>query len=289
MHHNTSGLGRQSGGAEGSGLSANMAPSTQADVPREGDDVAASEGAEDPWMAWYRQNEDSSSNAGSQGWAWNHGNWHHGWHERRWERPETDSEDEEAAIEVLPDVRKGGLLLEKAGLDPLEKSIIQSDIKSRFSLQSVENALRAPWTDEQVRKRDGESRGQANFEDLDVDDDAPQEVDDSFFEQWDEADVALYQAAQQTEAEAWAQIQQGRRLWDPGSGATRTMGSITALEHARAASWAHNKRNNIAEIDPENRPTFGFADSESARCSSTVLMQLAVQEQKMRLKVHALQ
>ena len=40
MHHNTSGLGRQSGGAEGSG--------------REGDDVAASEGAEEPWMAWYR-------------------------------------------------------------------------------------------------------------------------------------------------------------------------------------------------------------------------------------------
>ena len=66
------------------------------------------------------------------------------------------------------------------------------------------------------------------------------------------------------------------------------MGSITALEHARAASWAHNKRDNIAEIDPDNRPTFGFADSESARCSSTVLMQLPVQEQKMRLKVHAL-
>ena len=112
-------------------------------------------------------------------------------------------------MEVLPDVIKGWLLLEKAGLDTLEKSVIQSDIKSQFTLLNVENSLRAHWTDDQVRKRDGEPRGQANFEDWDHD--GPEEVDDSFFEDWDCEDIALYQAAQDDEARAWAQIQQGRR------------------------------------------------------------------------------
>ena len=392
-------------------------------------DDAYDEEAEDPWMAWYRENEDTASNTGSRAGSWHRGYWYHGWHGRRWQAPETDSEDEETNIEVLPDVIKGWLLLEKAGLDTLERSIIQSDIKSQFSLQSVENALRAHWTDDQVRRRDGEGRAQANFEDYDDDDEPPEEVHDSFFEDWSEEEVALYQAARQSEAEAWAQVQQGRRtlrearerqkevrlgrkffpskgsgkgsgggarhqatsqgnqhpegpclrcggkhatrscpkraekddrgalqvdnasaefvyyqaeslfsehssnqvaeqaqnasaevgyyqaeslfgdhealssqsegqlttpeamragygILDPG--ATKTMGSITALEYARAASWAQNRQDNIAEIDPDNRPTFGFADSESAKCSSTVMMQLPVAEQKMRLRVHAL-
>ena len=85
----------------------------------------------------------------------------------------SDSEDEETNIEVLPDVIQGWLLLEKAGLGTLERSIIQSNVKSQFSLQSVENALRAHWTDDQVRRRDGEGRAQANFEDHDDDDEPP--------------------------------------------------------------------------------------------------------------------
>ena len=60
-------------------------------------------------------------------------------------------------VDILPDVVQGWLLLEKAGLD-LEKSIIQSDIKSHFSLEGVENSLRAHWTDGQVRRRDGAER-----------------------------------------------------------------------------------------------------------------------------------
>ena len=146
------------------------------------------------WMAWYRENEDTASNTGSRAGSWHHGYWYHGWHGRRWQAPETDSEDEETNIEVLPDVIKGWLLLEKAGLDTLE-----------------ENALRAHWTDDQVRRRDGEGRAQANFEDYDDDDEPPEEVADSFFEDWSEEEVALYQAARQSEAEAWAQVQQGRR------------------------------------------------------------------------------
>ena len=72
------------------------------------------------------------------------------------------------------------------------------------------------------------------------------------------------------------------------AGATKTMGSIVALEHARRASFEHSSRDNVASVSLEDRPTFGFADSESARCSSTILLQLPVQEQKMKLRVHAL-
>ena len=66
------------------------------------------------------------------------------------------------------------------------------------------------------------------------------------------------------------------------------MGSIIALEHARRASFEHSAQDNVASVSLEDRPTFGFADSESARCSSTVLLQLPVQEQRMKLRVHAL-
>ena len=61
-----------------------------------------------------------------------------GWQDRHWQASETDSEDEEQLVEVLPDI-KGWLLLEKAGMDTLEKRVIQSDIKSQFTLLNVEN------------------------------------------------------------------------------------------------------------------------------------------------------
>ena len=78
----------------------------------------------------------------------------------------------------------------------------------------------------------------------------------------------------------------GYGVLDPG--ATRTMGSITALEYARQASLVHQDADNIVEVDVEDQPRFNFADSESARCSSTCLTQLPVAECGMKLRVHAL-
>ena len=37
-----------------------------------------------------------------------------------------------------------------------------------------------------------------------------------------------------------------------------------ALEQAREASFEHQSQDNVAEVNLEDRPTFGFADSESA-------------------------
>ena len=360
----------------------------------------------DPWQTWYNDNGDGAwSQTGGSSWGqwWSQG-WDQHWHESQWRARDSESEDEEDLVEVLPDVIKGWLLLEKAGLDTLEKSIIQSDIKSQFTLLNVENSLRAHWTDEQIRRRDGDSKAQAHFEDYE-DEAAPEELPDSFFEEWDAEDIILFQNAQRAEADAWAQLQQarrtlkdarerqkevrlGRRFYPKGKGrghlsggsghargppqssssgpegpclrcgkahstrncpvkseqtdkralqvdaesefifhaeaesfygdhveealtmhdpdklttqqamragfgvldpgATRTMGSITALEHAREASWQSHHRDNIAEVNTEDRPTFGFANSETARCSSTVLLQVPIAEQDMKLRVHSL-
>ena len=71
-------------------------------------------------------------------------------------------------------------------------------------------------------------------------------------------------------------------------GATRTMGSMVALEQAREASFEHQSQDNVAEVNLEDRPTFGFADSESATCQSTVLLQLPIADRNLKLRVHAL-
>ncbi|CAK9089508.1 Copia protein [Durusdinium trenchii] len=76
---------------------------------------------------------------------------------------EEDEDDEEDFVEILPDVIKGWLLLEKANLDGMERSLIQSEVKNNFSLANVEVALRSHFTDETIKKRDGEAK-QALYE-----------------------------------------------------------------------------------------------------------------------------
>ena len=348
---------------------------------------------EDPWTTWYRDEERRAWAA--RGWveygATSGGN--------AASNGDEDSDHEEQLVEILPDVVKGWLLLDKAGLDSLERGIIQSDIKSQFSLAAVESSLRAHWTDDQVRARDGQGKQQANFEDWDEseEEDMILEAEESF-EGWSQDDVALFQAAQDDERASWMQIQEGRRTLkdararqkevrlgrrffaskgkgrggkdgrkpasdvqgpclrcgrahatrncphvgekdskpammteessefvyqaneeitlfgehgDPDTllagdqkmttqqamkagygvldaGATKTMGSITALQHVREAAWRDLQQDNIEAVDTQDQPTFGFADSESAKCSSTCLVQLPVESQQMKLRVHAL-
>ena len=56
---------------------------------------------------------------------------------------------------ILPDAVLGWFLLEKSGLDMLEKSVIQGEIKGNFTLSGVENALRSHWPDDQIKRHDG--------------------------------------------------------------------------------------------------------------------------------------
>ena len=117
-------------------------------------------------------------------------------------------------IQVLPDQVQGWFLLDKCGLDPLERSVIQGDLKSNFTLAGVENALRSHWTDEQIRRRDGEAKNQSFFhqDDEDADEDEPAgDLGESYFEGWSEQEVSWYQEAREQEHQAWIQFQQARR------------------------------------------------------------------------------
>ena len=50
-----------------------------------------------------------------------------------------EEEDDEMVIEVLPHAVQRWFLLDKCGLDPFKKSVIQGDLKGQFTLAGVEN------------------------------------------------------------------------------------------------------------------------------------------------------
>ena len=93
----------------------------------------------------------------------------------------------------------------------LEKSVIQGEIKGNFTLSGVENALRSHWPDDQIKRRDGEMKNQANFQDEDEDMEPAGDEDDSYFEDWTPEEVGWYQEARAEEQKAWLQVQQARR------------------------------------------------------------------------------
>eukprot|EP00435_Cladocopium_sp_Y103_P067611 s899_g30.t1 len=81
-------------------------------------------------------------------------------------------------------------------------------------------------------------------------------------------------------------VDQGKAVID--GGATRTIGSIAALE--RVAELNASKRGNtgIERLDFSERPIFGFGNSSKNRCASTASLQVPMAGQVGSLKVHAL-
>lgn len=146
-------------------------------------------------------------------WRWNSGSWYGSSWNPHWGSYSgsitQEENDEEEMEQILPDAVLGWFLLEKTGLDPIEKSIIQGEVKGNFTLAGVENALRSHWTDDQIRARDGESRHQAQFQD--EEEDEPMEEDQAMFEGWTEDEMSWYQDAKAEEQRAWMQLQQSRR------------------------------------------------------------------------------
>lgn len=113
------------------------------------------------------------------------------------------------------------MLLEKSGLDGLEKSIIQGEIKGNFTLSGVENALRAHWGDDAIKKRDGEAKHSLFQEDLEGDEPSPHDEEEAYFEGWADHEIAWYQEAKNDEQKAWIQFQ----------GAKRTLREARARQH----------------------------------------------------------
>ena len=76
----------------------------------------------------------------------------------------------------------------------------------------MENSLRSHWTDEQVRRRDGEPRHQAHFQEEGDEVSEPEaDPDEAYFENWSDQEVAWWQEARSTEHQAWLQYQHARR------------------------------------------------------------------------------
>ena len=73
----------------------------------------------------------------------------------------------------------------------------------------------------------------------------------------------------------------GKAVIDGGS--TRTLGSVTALENLMNINAKQR-----GELDPEQRPVFGFRNSSSDRCLSTVWMKILAEGREGHLKVHTL-
>ena len=86
-----------------------------------------------------------------------------------------------------------------------------------------------------------------------------------------------------TTAEA---VQAGKGVID--GGATRTLGSVKAIEAIMKQNAAKTGVTGVKGVDLQNRPVFGFADSGEARCISTVDMDLQANGKSGMLKIHAL-
>lgn len=174
---------------------------------------------DDSWWSWQY---------GQYGWSsWSWGN--EPWRQTSWRYSQPQSSkwpsssksatgapseaeiDDEDKVDILPDAVLGWFLLEKSNFDSLEKSVIQGEIKGDFTLAGVEHALRSHWPDDQVKRRDGDAKHTAAFQEDAEDEKEPEEDDAALFEDWPPEDVAFYQDAKADEEKAWVHFQQARR------------------------------------------------------------------------------
>eukprot|EP00434_Breviolum_minutum_P003006 symbB.v1.2.002643.t1/scaffold142.1/size299426/1 len=81
-------------------------------------------------------------------------------------------------------------------------------------------------------------------------------------------------------------VAQGKAVID--GGATRTVGSIEALEKVVALNQARHGEPGVEKIDFSDRPVFGFGNSSRNQCASTASLRVPLAGQHGTMKVHAL-
>lgn len=70
-------------------------------------------------------------------------------------------------------------------------------------------------------------------------------------------------------------------------GATRTMGSIEAIQNLQNKCRERDLPG-ITRVDVDERPTFGFGNSDRGQCVSTCYLKVPCRDQSMSMKIHAL-
>lgn len=126
------------------------------------------------------------------------------------------SEDEPWKLhteELLPEFLQGWYLLADAGLDSTEKNMIQTALQDDYTVQRVSRELRLQWPDEDLKRRDQQSKF-AGFwnEDYEfADDDVDEKEKAMIMSELNDEGMVLYGEAEKEVQEAYAMIQNGRR------------------------------------------------------------------------------
>ena len=81
-------------------------------------------------------------------------------------------------------------------------------------------------------------------------------------------------------------VRQGFGVID--GGATRTLGSVVALEAIAEKNRTKYMDDRIVDIDPKDTPAFGFGNSSQDTCCSTTTMKITAGDKPGFLKVHTL-
>lgn len=81
-------------------------------------------------------------------------------------------------------------------------------------------------------------------------------------------------------------VAQGKAVLD--GGATRTLGSVKALERILELNQKNNGENRLKHLDLQDRPTFGFGNSTRNQCVSTASLKIQADGRDGHVKIHAL-
>lgn len=81
-------------------------------------------------------------------------------------------------------------------------------------------------------------------------------------------------------------VEQGKAVLD--GGATKTLGSVHALEKIMELNQKNHGDSGIASLDLADRPTFGFGNGATNQCLSTAELKIHADGKDGRLQVHAL-
>ncbi|OLQ08346.1 Retrovirus-related Pol polyprotein from transposon TNT 1-94 [Symbiodinium microadriaticum] len=212
---------------------------------------------------------------------------------------------------------------EDAGLDNTEKSLVQATIGENYTMKSVTQALRTYFSDAELRKRDHGRRHHGFLGDYanDEEDDDGEAQDLNFVanDLLTDEGYAAWSAAQIEVDEAMAAIQHGRTFLlvfffdsfyvettralsaSPStsdavqqgkavidSGATRSIGSVQALERIMMLNYQRCGEARVSDVNHDDRPVFGFGNSSSDHCVSTVTLRISAGGKPGAFNVHAL-
>ncbi|CAE7881711.1 unnamed protein product [Symbiodinium sp. KB8] len=248
----------------------------------------------------------------SSTWSWNSG-WSAGswdWYSDTWwsgnrsgygMTPSTWSSLEAVEDEsLLPSFIQGWYLLTDAALDSAERNIITTALGGDYSPARVAQELRNQFPEQELRRKDHGRRSHAFMSAEDAyeghDIEPNEEQDENYGEDLNEEGVAMLADAESEEQQALAAMGQARRTLKAveegyaiiDGGATKTLGSVHAVEALLRRNQEHHGYPRLAEVDKDNKPVFGFGNSSEGRCISTCKVGVQAGGQAGQVQIHAL-